>query len=105
VFVVTLVLGFSITRAARGHLLEARAAMVTVAVEDLPPFPTGGEGSRAEFAAFDVAVRVKVLGGENGRVKVFAPDGTSRGHVPRERPRLHRSCLFDPGALRGWHGG
>jgi signal transduction histidine kinase len=75
-FVVTLVLGFSITRAARGHLLDARAAMVTVAVEDLPPFPTEGEGSRAEYAAFDVAVRVNVLGGETVRVKVFAPDGT-----------------------------
>lgn len=49
--------------------------MVTVAVEDLPPFPTGGENSRAEYAAFDVAVRVNVLGGETVRVKVFAPDG------------------------------
>ncbi len=50
--------------------------MVTVAVEDLPPFPTGGENSLAESAAFDVAVRVNVLGGETVRVKVFAPDGT-----------------------------
>ncbi|MEE8485829.1 MAG: ATP-binding protein [Acidimicrobiia bacterium] len=75
-FVVTVALGFSITRAARGHLLDARAAMVTVAVEDLPPFPTERESSRAEYAAFDVAVRVSLLGGETVRVKVFVPDGT-----------------------------
>ncbi len=75
-FIVTLVLGFSITRSARGHLLDARAAMVTSAVEDLPPFPIQGENSRAEYAAFDVAVRVNVLGGETVRVKVFARDGT-----------------------------
>jgi len=70
----TLVLGFSITRSARGHLLDARAAMVVAIVEDLPPFSVG-EASPAAKAQFDVAVRVKVLGGETVRVKVWAPDG------------------------------
>ncbi|MCL1601574.1 MAG: hypothetical protein M3112_08585 [Actinomycetia bacterium] len=74
-FVVTLVLGFSITRSARGHLLDARAAMVTGLVEDLPPFPSDGDPTRAEYAEFDAAVRVKVLGGETVRVKVWSPDG------------------------------
>lgn len=72
--VITFVLGFSITNAARGHLLDARAAMVVSVVEELPPFPT--DQNSVEFAAFDVAVRVKVLGGETIRFKVWAPDGT-----------------------------
>lgn len=74
-FVVTVVLGFSITRSARGHLLDARAAMVASLVEDLPPFPADGDPSRAEYVEFDAAVRVKVLGGETVRVKVWMPDG------------------------------
>jgi signal transduction histidine kinase len=72
---VTLVLGFSITRSARGHLLDARAAMLTGLVEDLPPFPSDGDHTLAEYAEFDAAVRVKVLGGETVRVKVWNPDG------------------------------
>lgn len=72
----TVVLGFSITRSARSHLLDARAAMVSAIVDDLPPFPADGNPSRAEYAIFDVAVRVNVLGGETVRVKVWAPDGT-----------------------------
>lgn len=74
--VVTFVLGFSITRAARGHLLDARAAMVSANIEDLPPFPADTGASLAEYAAFDVAVRVNVLGGETIRVKVWTRDGT-----------------------------
>lgn len=72
--VVTVILGFSITNAAEGHLLEARAAMVTAAVAGLPPYPS--DRQTAEFAEFDVAVRVSVLGGETIRFKVWAPDGT-----------------------------
>ncbi|MCL1592774.1 MAG: hypothetical protein M3132_00300 [Actinomycetia bacterium] len=72
---VTVVLGFSITRSARGHLLDARAAMVSAIVNDLPPFPSD-DPSRAEYAEFDVAVRVNLLGGETVRVKMWAPDGT-----------------------------
>jgi signal transduction histidine kinase len=73
--VVTVVLGFSITGSARGHLLDARAAMVAASVEGLPPFPSSGEESVADYAAFDVAVRVNVLGGETVRVKVWSRDG------------------------------
>ena len=74
--VVTLILGFSITRSARGHLLDARAAMVRANIEDLPPFPADKDVALAEYAAFDVAVRVNVLGGETVRVKVWTRDGT-----------------------------
>ncbi|MCH8986273.1 MAG: hypothetical protein IIB04_06630, partial [Acidobacteria bacterium] len=74
--ILTLILGFSITRSARGHLLDARAAMVAAIVEDLPPFPPTASEAPAEYAAFDVAVRTKVLGGETVRVKVWARDGT-----------------------------
>jgi hypothetical protein len=74
--VVTVILGFSITNSARGHLLDARAAMVAASVEGLPPFPPDGEAAVAEYAAFDVAVRVSVLGGETVRVKVWSKDGT-----------------------------
>lgn len=74
--IVTLILGFSITRAARGHLLDARAAMVAGSVAALPPFPIDQDLDPASYAAFDVAVRVSVLGGETIRVKVWAPDGT-----------------------------
>jgi len=73
---VTIVLGFSITRSARGHLLEARAEMVTAVINELPPFPPEGKDAPAEYVRFDVAVRVSVLGGETVRVKVWAPDGT-----------------------------
>ena len=72
---VTVVLGFSITRSARGHLLDARAAMVSAIVNDLPPFPSE-DPSRSEYAQFDVAVRVNLLGGETVRVKMWASDGT-----------------------------
>ena len=74
--VVTVVLGFSITASARGHLLDARAAMVAANVEGLPPYPPDGKASTAMYAAFDVAVRVNVLGGETVRVKVWTKDGT-----------------------------
>ena len=73
--VVTVVLGFSITGSARGHLLDARAAMVAASVESLPLFPADVEASPAAFAEFDVAVRVNVLGGETVRVKVWSDGG------------------------------
>jgi signal transduction histidine kinase len=74
--VVTFILGFSITRSARGHLLDARAAMVSANIENLPPFPADKDASAADYAAFDVAVRVNILGGETIRVKVWTRDGT-----------------------------
>lgn len=69
---VTLILGVSITRSARGHLLDARAAMVTANIRDLPVFSTEASAN----AAFDEAVRINVLGGETIRVKVWTRDGT-----------------------------
>ena len=73
---VTLILGASITRSARGHLLDARSAMVAANIGALPPFPAGADTSLAEYAVFDVAVRVNVLGGETVRVKVWDETGT-----------------------------
>jgi signal transduction histidine kinase len=73
---VTLVLGASITQSARGHLLDARSAMVAANIAALPPFPSGANASIAEYAVFDVAVRVNVLGGETVRVKVWDETGT-----------------------------
>ncbi|RLE26322.1 MAG: hypothetical protein DRJ50_01165 [Actinobacteria bacterium] len=74
--VVTIVLGFSITRAARGHLLDARASMVEIAIGELPFFSVDEPPGVAELAALDSAVRIHILGGETVRVKVWAPDGT-----------------------------
>ena len=74
--VVAIVLGFSITRTARGHLLDARASMVETAVGSLPFFGVDDSPDAAEFAALDAAVRVQILGGETVRVKVWASDGT-----------------------------
>lgn len=74
--IVTLVLGFSITRSARGHLLDARAEMVANVVAGLPPSPAIEGATAAEYVRFDVAVRTRVLGGETIRVKVWIRDGT-----------------------------
>ncbi len=74
--VVTIVLGFSITRAARGHLLDARASFVETAIGELPFFPVDEPPGAAELAALDAAVRIHILGGETVRVKVWSPDGT-----------------------------
>ncbi len=74
--VVTIVLGFSITRAARGHLLDARASLVETAIADLPFFPVDEPPGVAEIAALDAAVRIHILGGETVRVKVWSSNGT-----------------------------
>jgi signal transduction histidine kinase len=76
VLVVTIILGFSITRAARGHLLQARALLIENAVHQLPFFPVDDTPGAAELAALDAAVRIHILGGETVRLKVWAPDGT-----------------------------
>lgn len=49
--------------------------MVAASVEGLPAFPSTGDASAAEYATFDVAVRVNALGGETVRVKVCSRDG------------------------------
>ena len=74
--ILTVVLGFSITRSAESHLLEARAVMIHSIVAQLPPLPVDRPATAAELAAYDVAVRTSVLGGETVRVKVWTPDGT-----------------------------
>ena len=74
--VVTVVVGFSITRAARGHLLDARAVMIEGAVEALPLYPVDRDPTAAELAALDAESRIHVLGGDTVRVKLWAPDGT-----------------------------
>ena len=74
--ILTVVLGFSITRSAESHLLEARATMIHNVVARLPTLPTDRQPTAAELAAYDAAVRTSVLGGETVRVKVWMPDGT-----------------------------
>jgi signal transduction histidine kinase len=74
--VLTVVLGFSITSSAENHLLEARATMIHNIVAQLPPLPADGTATDAQLAAYDVAVRTSVLGGETVRVKLWLPDGT-----------------------------
>ena len=74
--VATIVLGFSISRAARGHLLDARASMIEVAIRELPAIAADGSSSAADLARLDAHVRIHILGGETLRVKVWAPDGT-----------------------------
>ncbi len=74
--ILTVVLGFSITRAAESQLLEARALMLHNLVSQLEPLSMDRPPTAAELAVYDVAVRTSVLGGETVRVKVWAPDGT-----------------------------
>lgn len=73
--VLTVVMGFSITSAARSNLLNARADLIETEVEALPPIAaTDVPGSRA-YADFDTAARHELMGGETQRIKVWAPDG------------------------------
>lgn len=67
-------LGFSITAAARGHLLDARAEILAGIVGDLE-LRYGLPASESEVEAFDAAVRERLVGGETVRVKVWSPDG------------------------------
>jgi signal transduction histidine kinase len=68
-------LGFSITNAARHHLLDSRAEIIAIIVDDLilelerdPMMSSGGP--------FDIHVRELLLGGETVQVNVWLPDGT-----------------------------
>lgn len=70
-----ILLGFSITAAARGHLLDARADILSVITNDLRRqfgFPVDPSAEQA----FDAAVRERLLGGETVRVKVWLLDGS-----------------------------
>src|SRR5665811_923066 len=75
--VVTIVLGFSIQRATQRHVLAARAEMVANVIEDIEALhllPSSGPGT-PDFEAFDDEVRLRLIGGETLRVKLWAPDG------------------------------
>jgi signal transduction histidine kinase len=73
--VLAVALGFSITSAARGHLLDARAEIVEIIVEDLVPLYEG-DPDMEPGGVFDEAVRERLLGGETVQVKVWLPDGS-----------------------------
>lgn len=73
--VVAVVLGFAITRAVRDHLLHSRSdlfAAVTGELATLNPDPAAHQVD----LEFDEAVRLRLLGGETVRVKLWLPDGT-----------------------------
>ncbi len=72
----TIVLGFGITRAAESHLLDARANQVHSVVERLPELPVDRAALAQELTTYDAAVKNRVLGGDNVRVKVWLADGT-----------------------------
>ncbi|GMQ84756.1 MAG: hypothetical protein BMS9Abin07_0320 [Acidimicrobiia bacterium] len=74
--ILTIGLGFSITRSARGHLLEARASMVEAAIGGLPFVSTETPLDAAALSSLDADVRIRILGGETVRVKVWTADGT-----------------------------
>lgn len=72
----TVVLGFGITRAAESHLLDARATQVHAIVQRLPLLAVDRPLRAQELTAYDAAIKNRVLGGENERVKVWLADGT-----------------------------
>lgn len=71
----SIALGFSITRDARGHLLDARAEIIEIIAADLMPI-LEQDPSLEVGGAFDVAARQRLLGGETVQVKLWLPDGT-----------------------------
>ncbi|MFQ5555450.1 MAG: sensor histidine kinase [Acidimicrobiia bacterium] len=74
---IAVTLGFSIPSSARGHLLDAQADIMENVALDLasqgliPTDPTDQQG----YEQFDREVRLRLLGGETVRVKVWTPDG------------------------------
>jgi len=76
--VVTIVLGFSIQNATRAHLLAARAQILANVIGEIesqhPGLPSGPE--QPSYQAFDADVRLRLIGGDTLRVKLWAPDGT-----------------------------
>ncbi len=72
-----LAVGFLVTGAARNDLLSARTSIHAKVVEDLVdqgllPLDPDDPGA---FAALDDAVRLRLVGGETVRVKLWRPDG------------------------------
>ncbi len=74
---VAIALGFSIPASAERHLLDAQAENIaTIAsefVEDIPPATLSDTGV---LDSFDQELRLRLLGGDTARVKVWSPDGT-----------------------------
>lgn len=74
--VVAVALGFTIPRAARDHLLDARAELLEGVTRELVPLAPQPATPGAIPTAFDDEVRLRLLGGETVRVKLWLPDGT-----------------------------
>ena len=74
--VVAVVLGFSITNGARDHLLESRLHLLTSVTDELSAVDLDSGGNIALGPSFDEAVRLRLLGGETVRVKLWLSDGT-----------------------------
>jgi two-component system, NarL family, sensor kinase len=76
--VVAVALGFLIQGAAQRHLLDTRTAMLTGVVDNLGErelLPLDRDDA-ASYGLFDRAVRLKLLGGETVRVKLWDAEGT-----------------------------
>jgi len=71
----TVAMGFAITRSARSHLLTARADLIAAEVAVLPPLTAGEPPGSAAFAVFDTAAHHELMGGETERIKVWNADG------------------------------
>lgn len=74
--VVTVVLGFSIQSTTEQHLLNARSQIVAGVVDEVETLRIDPSSGPDAFAAFDQMVRLRLLGGETLRVKLWRPDGT-----------------------------
>jgi signal transduction histidine kinase len=75
--VVAVALGFSITRAAEGHLLDAQTDLLVNVSRQLVRLETPLDAPDAvEWPAFDQEVRLRLLGGETLTVKLWLSDGT-----------------------------
>ncbi len=75
--IVAIALGFSIARAAEGHLLDAQADLLSNVARDIAghesPLTTNDPEA---LEAFDAEVRLRLLGGETLGVKLWLPEGT-----------------------------
>lgn len=75
--VVAVALGFSITRAAERHLLDAQTDLLQNVSRDLVRLESPLDAPDAtEWPAFDSEVQLRLLGGETLTVKLWLPDGT-----------------------------
>ena len=75
--IITLALGFSIPRSAKRHLLHGQSEILATVVEDLKAegFVARDGEAPVTTGEFDSQVRVRLLGGDTIRVKLWSPDG------------------------------